>query len=137
MKLSTPEIVWHGKEPVFSADFHRNGAVWRLATAGADQDVKVGAKQFIKLNIAESLAEVNLFKINIPQIWKVVRNEDSENGKTRILFMANLSRHTKAVNVVRFSPNGTYSTVKVVTFTLHSFWCESCTLQRNLEYAQQ
>ena len=72
MKLSTPEIVWHGKEPVFSADFHRNGAVWRLATAGADQDVKVGAKQF---NIAESLAEVNLFKINIPT--------DLEGGEER------------------------------------------------------
>ena len=42
MKLSTPEIVWHGKEPVFSADFHRNGATWRLATGGADHDVKVG-----------------------------------------------------------------------------------------------
>jgi len=79
MKLSTPEIVWHGKEPVFSADFHRNGATWRLATGGADHDVK---------------------------IWKVVRGEDSSE-KMRILFLANLSRHTKAVNVVRFSPNGT------------------------------
>jgi len=44
MKLSTPEIVWHGKEPVFSADFHRNGATWRLATGGADHDVKVGGR---------------------------------------------------------------------------------------------
>jgi len=40
------------------------------------------------------------------QIWKVVRGEDSSE-KMRILFLANLSRHTKAVNVVRFSPNGT------------------------------
>lgn len=68
MKLSTPEIVWHGKEPVFSADFHRNGAVWRLATAGADQDVKVGAKQFIKLSIAEA-------NLNIPT--------DLEGGEER------------------------------------------------------
>ena len=41
MKVSTPEIVWHGKKPVFSADFHRNGPKWRLATGGADNDVKV------------------------------------------------------------------------------------------------
>lgn len=41
MKLSTPEIVWHNKEPVFTVDFHRNGPNWRLVTGGADNDVKV------------------------------------------------------------------------------------------------
>lgn len=41
MKVTTPQIVWHSKEPVFSADFHRNGAAWRLVTGGADKDVKV------------------------------------------------------------------------------------------------
>ena len=41
MKLITPEIVWHGKEPIFTADFHKNGPKWRLATGGADNDVKV------------------------------------------------------------------------------------------------
>lgn len=41
MKLTTPQIVWHSKEPVFSADFHHSGELWRLATAGADKDVKV------------------------------------------------------------------------------------------------
>lgn len=41
MKLVTPEIVWHSKEPVFSADFHRKGPSWRLATGGADNDIKV------------------------------------------------------------------------------------------------
>lgn len=41
MKLMTPEIVWHSKEPVFSADFHRKGPNWRLATGGADNDIKV------------------------------------------------------------------------------------------------
>ena len=41
MKFSTPEIVWHSKEPVFSADFHHAGELWRLATGGADKDVKV------------------------------------------------------------------------------------------------
>ena len=41
MKLATPEIVWHSKEPLLSADFHRAGPSWRLATGGADNDVKV------------------------------------------------------------------------------------------------
>ena len=47
MKLTTPQIVWHGKEPVFSADFHHSGDLWRLATGGADKDVKVEATHTI------------------------------------------------------------------------------------------
>ncbi len=41
MRLTTPEIVWHSKQPVFTADFHKNGPKWRLATGGGDNDVKV------------------------------------------------------------------------------------------------
>ena len=39
------------------------------------------------------------------QIWKVLTDEES--GKVaRIEYVASLSRHTKAVNAVRFSPCG-------------------------------
>lgn len=41
MKLTTPEISWHGKEPVLSVDFCKIGNTMRLASAGADNDVKV------------------------------------------------------------------------------------------------
>ena len=41
MFVTTPEIVWHNKEPVFGIDFHHNGSICRVATAGADQTVKV------------------------------------------------------------------------------------------------
>ena len=41
MKLDTPEIAWHGKEPILSVDFSKVGSTWRLASAGADKDVKV------------------------------------------------------------------------------------------------
>ena len=41
MRLHTPEISWHGKEPVYSVDFSKVGPNWRLASAGADNDVKV------------------------------------------------------------------------------------------------
>ena len=37
------------------------------------------------------------------QIWSITFNEDQQ---TKIEFLANLNRHTKAVNVVRFSPKG-------------------------------
>lgn len=36
------------------------------------------------------------------QVWKVVQEE----GKVKVKFMASLARHSGAVNVVRFSPNG-------------------------------
>ena len=36
-KLKTIQIVWHGKEPVYSLDFHPNGL---LFTAGADKEIK-------------------------------------------------------------------------------------------------
>ena len=42
MRLDTPEIAWHGKEPILSVDFSKIGSTWRLASAGADNDVKVG-----------------------------------------------------------------------------------------------
>lgn len=74
MRLDTPEIAWHGKEPILSVDFSKIGSTWRLASAGADNDVK---------------------------IWSIVSSEDQQ---TKIEFLANLSRHTKAVNVVKFSP---------------------------------
>ena len=41
MKLDTPEIAWHGKKPILSVDFSKVGSKWRLASAGADNDVKV------------------------------------------------------------------------------------------------
>ena len=42
---------------------------------------------------------------NLVQIWKLVQ----EKGKVKLVFMASLTRHSGAVNVVRFSPNGKIS----------------------------
>uniref|UniRef100_A0A8C5AI50 Chromatin assembly factor 1 subunit B n=1 Tax=Gadus morhua TaxID=8049 RepID=A0A8C5AI50_GADMO len=78
MKVVTCEIAWHNKEPVYSLDFqhHGDGRVLRLATAGVDTTVRV---------------------------WRVDTGPD---GKAVVDFLSNLARHTKAVNVVRFSPGG-------------------------------
>eukprot|EP00123_Amoebidium_parasiticum_P010804 comp20335_c0_seq1/m.25608 comp20335_c0_seq1/g.25608 ORF comp20335_c0_seq1/g.25608 comp20335_c0_seq1/m.25608 type:complete len:760 (-) comp20335_c0_seq1:14-2293(-) len=75
MKAQTLEISWHAKEPILSVDFCGD----RLATAGADNDVKM---------------------------WRIEGGAGAEPPK--VTFLSNLSRHSKAVNVVRFSPNGQY-----------------------------
>ncbi|KAL0615626.1 Chromatin assembly factor 1 subunit B [Plecturocebus cupreus] len=78
MKVITCEIAWHNKEPVYSLDFQHwtAGRIHRLASAGVDTAVR---------------------------IWKVEKGPD---GKAIVEFLSNLARHTKAVNVVRFSPTG-------------------------------
>lgn len=40
--------------------------------------------------------------LSLIQIWKVL----NEQSGIKIIFLSSLSRHTKAVNVVRFSPSG-------------------------------
>lgn len=78
MKLFTPEISWHQKEPIFSVDFCPQ--TWKLASCGADFTVK---------------------------IWRIKEKAD-DDVSIGIEFLANLDRHAKPVNVVRFSPNGKF-----------------------------
>jgi chromatin assembly factor 1 subunit B len=90
MKADTLMVLWHSKEPVFSVDFHSSG---RLASCGADNDIKVYRIKYLKK-----------YLIHI-KIWQVAKRVD---GGVSLDFLANLTRHTKAVNVVRFSPDGNF-----------------------------
>ncbi|KAG7197476.1 hypothetical protein KM043_013324 [Ampulex compressa] len=76
------EISWHNRDPVLSIDIQagvcktpKGETFWRLATGGADSHVL---------------------------IWHLTTNE---NGAAAVKCVADLERHQKAVNVVRFSPS--------------------------------
>lgn len=82
MRCTTPEISWHNRDPVLSIDI-QNGSCetskgelfWRMATGGADSHVL---------------------------IWHLFTHENT--GAT-VKCVADLERHQKAVNVVKFSPS--------------------------------
>ncbi|XP_043644137.1 chromatin assembly factor 1 subunit B [Drosophila teissieri] len=83
MKCKIPEISWHNRDPVLSVDIQQNGlglrspTVCRLASGGSDAHVL---------------------------IWYVNRSDDAEGVDVDLA--ADLSRHQRAVNAVRWSPNG-------------------------------
>lgn len=77
MKVTTPEISWHERDPIYSVDFQPgNRKVKRIATTGVDKFIR---------------------------IWEIKVGGD---GKGTVEFISNLKRHTKSVNVCRFSPDG-------------------------------
>nr|ADK27788.1 RT06283p [Drosophila melanogaster] len=83
MKCKIPEISWHNRDPVLSVDIQQNGlglrspTICRLASGGSDAHVL---------------------------IWYVNRSDDAEGVDVELA--ADLSRHQRAVNAVRWSPNG-------------------------------
>jgi len=77
MKCVIPEIAYHNRDPVLSVDFqHTEGFPVRLATAGSDTHVV---------------------------IWSVTKSED---GAVELDCLSDLTRHQRAVNIVRWSPDG-------------------------------
>lgn len=78
MKCVIPEISYHNRDPVLSLDFQprQPGQPTRLATAGSDTHVVV---------------------------WAVRRDEED---KVDLDCLSDLTRHQRAVNIVRWSPDG-------------------------------
>ncbi|RDB17163.1 putative WD repeat-containing protein C26H5.03 [Hypsizygus marmoreus] len=106
MRFRTLEIRWHDSKPISTCDFQpvsfkkarppagqeKNFAShsYRLATGGEDNHVRLW---MVYPNIRPST---------------LVESEDASAGPRppRVEYLATLSRHSAAVNVVRFSPNG-------------------------------
>lgn len=81
MKFAIPEISWHNRDPVLSVDFQPNAnssEPIRLATGGTDSHVL---------------------------IWYL---STTDTGAVNLEVAADLTRHQKAVNAVRWSPNGSF-----------------------------
>eukprot|EP00092_Neocalanus_flemingeri_P016294 GFUD01017639.1.p1 GENE.GFUD01017639.1~~GFUD01017639.1.p1 ORF type:complete len:619 (-),score=181.80 GFUD01017639.1:307-2163(-) len=77
MKCVIPEIAYHNRDPVLSVDFQiTEGGPVRLATAGSDTHVV---------------------------IWSVTQSD--EDG-VELDCLCDLTRHQRAVNIVRWSPDG-------------------------------
>ncbi|XP_063237843.1 chromatin assembly factor 1 subunit B [Bacillus rossius redtenbacheri] len=78
MKCTIPEISWHNRDPVLSVDVQsgKEDDFYRLASGGTDSHVVV---------------------------WHL---RVKENGMAEVSFAADLQRHQRAVNTVRFSPSG-------------------------------
>uniref|UniRef100_A0A182NH61 CAF1B/HIR1 beta-propeller domain-containing protein n=1 Tax=Anopheles dirus TaxID=7168 RepID=A0A182NH61_9DIPT len=82
MKCQIPEISWHNRDPVLSVDIQPKTATdrdhqHRLASGGTDSHVL---------------------------IWYMVQNPDC--GTINLDLAADLTRHQRAVNAVRWSPSG-------------------------------
>lgn len=81
MKCKIPEISWHNRDPVLSVDIQPKSLstnIYRLASGGTDAHVLIW---YMKLT-------------------------SGENGDIELDLAADLTRHQRAVNVVKFSPNG-------------------------------
>jgi chromatin assembly factor 1 subunit B len=105
MRGGTVQINWHDLQPVLSLDFHP--ASGRLATAGADHDVKVPPLPPFRPVVG--LASSHVLTLSVLQIWTIA--PDGSDGKLpTATFQSGLApngtAHNSAVNAIRFSPSG-------------------------------
>lgn len=91
-----PEISWHSRNPVLSVDVqYTDTDFYRLATGGADYHVLVRIEY-------KKLVRAMTFLL---QIWYV---RILENGAVSYDVVADLTKHQRTVNCVRWSPNNLY-----------------------------
>ena len=93
MRVSTLQVLWHDKKPVFSVDFNKEG---ELVTCGADKEVRLW-------RITEKAKGTQGSQGNEKGTTTAPGGAEPEVG---VEYLCNLSAHSKGVNVVRFSPDG-------------------------------
>ncbi|BGP26338.1 chromatin assembly factor 1 subunit B [Rhodotorula toruloides] len=139
MKCKTLEIRWHDKTPIFSADFHplpptpassaakpsarTNAATldlsdddrrdrdkrWRLATCGADNNVRLWLvtprpfPQAASLSLPRAPSASSSSSSSAP---KLATQKPNVNPDPSVEYLATLSQHMGVVNCVRWSPKG-------------------------------
>ena len=100
MKCMIPEISWHSRNPILSVDVQHGDDVdfYRLATGGADYHVLVRTERRGRAAAATSSS-------GLLQVWYV---RILENGAVSYDVVADLTKHQRTVNCVRWSPNNLY-----------------------------
>ncbi|KAG5351847.1 hypothetical protein C0989_004737 [Termitomyces sp. Mn162] len=106
MRFRTLEIRWHDSKPISTCDFQP--VSFKKARPSAGQD-KAFASHSYRLATGGEDNHVRIWMVH-PNIRPstLVEDEDTANGPRppRVEYLATLSRHSAAVNVVRFSPTG-------------------------------
>ncbi|KDR76985.1 hypothetical protein GALMADRAFT_246159 [Galerina marginata CBS 339.88] len=109
MRFRTLEIRWHDSKPISTCDFQP--LPYKKARPGAGQE-KNYATQAYRLATGGEDNHVRIWMVH-PHIRPptVLAEADATSANNsprppRVEYLATLSRHSAAVNVVRFSPNG-------------------------------
>ena len=106
VKCKYVEIAWHstehGKEPVYSLDFHPSSGA--LMTAGVDREIKAWKVRAWRWtwSLPASLCGRGTNMI----VSAHMQVEQGEDGYPGVEFAGTLGEHNKTVNCVRFSPSG-------------------------------
>ena len=99
MKVQILEISWHNRDPVLSVDFQPK-------VDGSDKPLRLassGSGLYLCHSLIFSAFIAHLLDSHV-LIWYVTY----EDGMTNLELAADLTRHQRAVNCVRWSPSGEY-----------------------------
>ncbi|KAF6745968.1 chromatin assembly complex protein [Ephemerocybe angulata] len=106
MRFRTLEIRWHDSKPISTCDFQPAAFKKARPPAGQEQNY---AGQSYRLATGGEDNHIRLWMV-YPHILppSLVESSTAPNGPRapRVEYLATLSRHSAAVNVVRWSPNG-------------------------------
>ena len=113
MKVYTPEISWHERDPIYTCSFHPF-QINKFATSGVTGVIRVWnvEKGTNKFSICRNIKLHLQFK----KLWNIKEKEEDISEITaagiggssgvQVDFIASLKRHTKSVNVVRWNHDG-------------------------------
>ncbi|KAF7986029.1 hypothetical protein HWV62_41380 [Athelia sp. TMB] len=106
MRFRTLEIRWHDSKPISTCDFQP--VSFKKARPAVGQEMNFAAQSY-RLATGGEDNHVRIWMVhpNIMPVENVSANVDQPAPRQpRVEYLATLSRHSAAVNVVRFSPNG-------------------------------